>query len=111
MQRVRNLARRRQDAGAEYLDPVRLLDQTELDAEPAKALERQNLSAVLGRRRRLADQHEELGIILIEQGRHVAEAVMDHVRFRRELRVRAVSKELRHWKAALGDVLVEDPVG
>ena len=37
-----------------------------------------------------------------------AQAIVDHVRLRREFRVRAVANELRHRKASLGDVAVEE---
>ena len=59
----------------------------------------------------LADEVEQLGVVAVHQRRDVAEAVVDHVRLGRELRVRAVAEELRHRKAAVGDVLVEGAVG
>ena len=42
---------------------------------------------------------------------HMPQAIVDHVRLGRELRVRAVADELRHRKPALGDVLIERAVG
>ena len=89
---------------------ARFLDQAELDAEPAEALEGQHLVAACRGRHGLADQGQQLGVVVVHQRRHVAEAVVDHVRLGRELRVRAVADELRHRKAALGDVLVKGPI-
>ena len=67
-------------------------------------------SPFVRRGHRLADQRQQLGVVVVHQRRHVAEAVVDHVRLGRELRVRAVADELRDREAALGDVLVEGAV-
>ena len=109
-QRIRDLAGRRKDAGPEHLRFARLLDQAELDAEPAEPLQGQHLVAVRRGRHGLADEDEQLGVVAVHQRRDVAEAVVDHVRLGRELRVRTVADELRHRKAAVGDVLVKGAV-
>ena len=80
-ERERNLARGGEDTGAEHLQGAGFLDQAELDREPAEALEIQQVKRVRGGQRRLPDQRQPLRVVAMHQRGHVAEAIVNHVRW------------------------------
>jgi len=75
--------------------------QAKLDAEPTEAFQGQQVLGVLSRVSSLANKGEQFCVVLIHQRRHMTQTVVEHVGFRRELRVRAMPYELRDREATL----------
>jgi len=77
------------------------LDQAELDAKPAKPLERQDLVTVMVLDT-LCDEDEQLRVVMVINGAHGRDS--RGLSFGGELGMRSVPNELRHGKAAVADV-------
>ncbi len=104
---VGDLTCRGEDTCSEDFGFALLFHQSEFDAEPAEPFQVEDVVRVLGGVCRFANEREEFRVVLIHQRRYVAQAVVNHVRFRGEFRMRTMTDELGNGEASVRDVRIK----